>query len=153
MARPRKPLSQQKGNLLHNDIERKRQEEEAASTGRGELESPPQGIFDDAAARKEYFRVLANLKDFPIIGNLDMANLVVYANAFSRYKRAHKGIRDWGDVIDGKENPYIQISERAYKEMASAGGKCGIDISSRLKAGEDKIKRQEQELEDLFGDI
>ena len=51
MARPRKPLAQQKGNLKVVDIQRKEMAEEKIHTDNDQLSTPPTWLID-ATAKK-----------------------------------------------------------------------------------------------------
>lgn len=159
MARPRKIIALQTGNINKADRERRKYEEELTKLNRDELETVPTALFLDSTAKKEYKRILKNLKDIDIIGNLDRDNLIVYANAYSIYVKACKEIKkkDFKPIVITKmgerPNPVYTIMEQAKRQMDSAGNALGMSASSRLKLASEKAKGQEEELRQMFGDI
>ena len=164
MARPRKPLEQQTGHRTVEEQERRKLEEENAKTERDDLEfnKVPSAHFYNTIARNEYKRTLKDLKQMEMVGNLDRANLIVYANAYGRYVEATKNLKkkqgEGGGLIIQTEysrvpNPLIKIAENAYKELKSAGSALGMTIDARLKMAAAKINDEESEIEDIFGDI
>ena len=152
MGRPRKVISLQTGHIK-SDVRAKREYEESlVKTDRDELENIPTALFLDAVAKNEYERVLQNLKSINIIGNLDRDNMIVYANAYSTYKK-----KDFEPVVftatGKKPNPIYQIMDQAKRQMDTAGNALGMSAGSRLKLAAEKAKGQEEELLQMFGDI
>ena len=159
MGRPRKVISLQTGHIK-SDVRAKREYEESiVKTDRDELENVPAALFLGTVAKKEYERVLQNLKSINIIGNLDRDNMIVYANAYSTYMMACKEIKkkDFKPVVftttGEKPNPIYQIMDQAKRQMDTAGNALGMSASSRLKLAAEKAKGQEEELLQMFGDI
>lgn len=155
-GRKRIPVSEMEsaGTLTIKERKEREATESNAETLRNELENPPAKLFVSRFARSEYFRILENLKKFPIIGNLDRENLILYVNAWSEYQDVVKSEKKASPIDDPEELlSFITAKEKATKQMFSAGGKIGLDMSSRLKAAEDITRRQTADVEDAFGDI
>jgi phage terminase small subunit len=47
----------------------------------------------------------------------------------------------------------IKLSSDAYDEMAKSGEKLGMSVSSRLKAAEVRVKKEEEDLKQVFGEF
>jgi P27 family predicted phage terminase small subunit len=160
MARPRKVIQLQTGDLTKKKRDQLEYDQKLIQTGKDELDSPPDGTLIDATARKEYFRVLENLRQLDFIGNLDRSSLISYSNAYATYVRAIKETRkkDFQMIIitgSGSErpNPIYKIIDQAKKQMEAAGKMIGISVSSRLTIAGTKQKQQQEELARAFGDI
>lgn len=159
MGRPRKIISLQTGNIK-KDVRAKREYEESlVKTDKDELDRVPSSAFIDSIAKKEYERIKKNLQNIEIIGNLDRNSMIVYANAYSMYMMTSKEIKkkDFKPTVltssGEKPNPLYTILEQAKKDMDSAGSALGMSASSRLKIAAEKVKGQEENLTQLFGDI
>lgn len=158
MANRRKVIELSTKHLSRAERARKQYEESLVKTESDELEQVA-GLLDGAVAKKEYFRILKELQKIDLIGNLDRANMVAYANAYATYMKAHKEIRkkDFEPVITTKQgmkkNPLLNVASDAYAEMCRAGEKLGMSVNARLKAASAKADREEQGLKEMFGDI
>ena len=86
-SKNRKPLDQQIGNLTKEEKDRKILEEQSIITGAEDIEKPPTWLIN-AIAKKEYKRVIKDLKNIEIVGNLDLSNLAGYCNAYAMYRKA-----------------------------------------------------------------
>lgn len=159
MGRPRKPLEMQTGNLTRGTQEKRKYEESLVNTGKTDLDDVPANLFLDAVARKEYKRVLADLKKIDIIGNLDRANLISYANSYALYVKTCKKMKakDFEDIVltaqGMKPNPLYMILDQTKREMEAAGKALGMSATARLQIASAKAKDQEENLKDTFGDI
>lgn len=159
MARPRKIISLQTGNIKKDVRARREYEESLIKTNGDELEKVLPSAFIDATAKKEYERIHKNLKSIDIIGNLDRNAMIVYANAYSMYLKALKETRkkDFTPTVKTssgeKPNPIYVILEQAKKDMETSGNALGMSASSRLKIAAEKAKGQEENLVRMFGDI
>lgn len=161
MSRSRKPLGQQAGNLTREAKDRKQLEEQAVKTGAEDIFKTPSWLVDKIA-KEEYKRILKDLRKIEIVGNLDLANLAGYCNAYSLYRKATMQLSDQ-DLIVVKvsaggarydaENPLIMVQKKYAEEMRKFASMCGLTIDSRLKAAVMKVDRTEDEIEDEFGDI
>lgn len=160
MARARKPLSEQKGDLTERKKRELELQEQSIKTGKEALEHPPEWLIDKTAT-EEFKRVVKELTKMDLIGNLDIANIGAYANAYSGYVRATKNLKGKNMVVTRttnsgsvkSKNPLIGIQEAYAKEMRTFAGLCGITIDSRLKAAAAKTTQIEEDLEKKFGDI
>ncbi|WP_373262387.1 phage terminase small subunit P27 family [Hungatella hathewayi] len=161
MSRNRKPLDQQVGNLTKEDKDRKQLEEQVVMTGAEDLGRPPSWLID-AVAKREYKRVLKDLKKIEIVGNLDLSNLAGYCNAYAMYRKATEQLADQKLIVERfsaqgakyeAENPLIMVQKKYAEEMRKFASMCGLTIDSRLKAATAKVDKIEDEIEDEFGDI
>lgn len=149
----------QTGNLTREIQEKRKYEESLVNTGKTDLDDVPENLFLDAVAKKEYKRVLADLKKIHIIGNLDRANLISYANSYALYVKICKKMKakDFEDVVlttqGMKPNPLYAILKQAKREMEAAGKTLGMSATARLQIASAKAKDQEEDLKDTFGDI
>ena len=147
------------GNLTRETQEKRKYEESLVNTGKTDLDDVPANLFLDAVARKEYKRVLTDLKKIDIIGNLDRANLISYANSYALYVKICKKMKakDFEDIVltaqGMKPNPLYAILDQAKREMEAAGKTLGMSATARLQIASAKAKDQEADLKDTFGDI
>ena len=160
MARPRKPLELQTRHNKVVEMQRRKQEEQAVAVGKDQLEKPPSWLTD-AVAKREWKRLLSELKKINIVGNLDLNNLAAYCNAYSAYRKATKELKGQSLVVEKKTkfgtqlvaNPLIQIQSKYSDEMRRYAALCGLTIDARLKAGAAKVEKQEDEIRKKFGGI
>ena len=121
-----------------------------------DLDRLPQDLLD-TKAKKEWKRVVPDLKKMDIVGRLDISNLVAYCNAYSKYCEATKALRGQPLTIEGptgpKENPLINVQLKYQEAFRKAADQCGLTINSRLKWAATKLKKQEEQIEDEFGAI
>lgn len=151
MGRTRIPLSEQKGDLTKERQERRKAEQELAKTQKNYIKKAP--VWLSKRAKKEYKRLLDNIKDMDMLGDLDANNLACYCNAFDKYLIAEEDVSERGTIIEGRENPSILLQIKFAKEMREFGKQCGLSIDSRLKFAAVKLKETEDEITDKFGDI
>lgn len=161
MSRNRIPLEQQTGNLTKEDKERKRLEQQAVMTGDDDLKRTPSWLID-SVAKEEYKRVLKDLKNITIMGNLDLANIVGYCNAYAMYRKATEQLAGEKLIVEKvsasgatykAENPLIMVQKKYAEEMRKFASLCGMTIDSRLKAAAMKVEKVKDEIKDEFGDI
>lgn len=160
MGRSRKPADMQKGHVVKDELEKKRQEEKSVTVGNNQLKRAPAWLIDDVA-KKEWNRLIKELDKIEIIGNLDKNNLGAYCNAFSRYLQVSAELSESTLVVKkqtryGEEtvpNPLISIQKTYAEEMRKFAALCGLTIDSRLKAAVTKISKKDDELNEKFGDI
>ena len=161
MSRNRKPLDQQAGNITKEDKDRKALEEQVVKTGAEDIGKTPAWLVD-AVAKREYKRILKDLKRIEIVGNLDLANLAGYCNAYAMYRKATQQLANEELIVKRTsaqgyeyeaENPLIVVQKKYAEEMRKFASLCGMTIDSRLKAATMKVDKIEDEIEDEFGDI
>ena len=150
MGRARIPLADQKGNITSIDKLKRQAEEKAVKTGTSQLTRPPDELIDDIA-KKEWKRVVPQLKATGIIGNLDRANIIGYCNAYALYRRALRELVDGTAMAGQKErSDQIRFWQKEYRDY---GKLSGMTYDSRLKAAAVQTKKEEDALEERFGGI
>ncbi len=151
MGRTRIPLSEQKGDLTKERQERRKAEQDLVKTSRKYIEKAPAWL--STRAKKEYKRLLDNIRDMEMLGDLDANNLACYCNAFDKYLIAEKDVSERGTIIEGRENPSVLLQIKFAKEMREFGKQCGLSIDSRLKFAAVKLQETEENITDEFGEI
>lgn len=161
MARPRKIKELQTKHLTQKEQIQKEFEEEFAKTARDQLEKPPTWLRD-SVAKKEWKRLVEQLKKFDVIGNLDFNNLGAYCNAYSSYVEATKNLKkdsmligytNKAKVTNLIEHPYLRIQLKYSEEMRKYSALLGLSVDSRLKLASILNRKEDNEIEDEFGDI
>ena len=159
MARPRKIVALQTGNLTRATKDRRAYEEKLARADRAGIQKVPRADLIDAIAVREYKRVLKALLKLDLIGDLDRSNLIIYCNAYSGYVRACAVMKSESfrpivvSASGEKPSPWYAIRDQERKAMDAAGKALGMTISSRLTAAAKKADDEEAELRKVFGDI
>lgn len=160
MGRPRKPVREQRGHLKVVDIQTKELTEAAVKTAADQLEKPPAWLTDKVAKR-EWKRLIGELHEIEIIGNLDLNNLAAYCNAYAGYRQATKEMIGQPLTVEKPtrygaqmvENPLIGVQRHYSEEMRRYAALCGLTIDSRLKAGAGKVEEKENRIQKRFGAI
>ena len=156
MGRNRKILEMNNSDLTKRVQEEKRTQSSMIVQDPADLDRLPQDLLD-TKAKKEWKRVVPDLKKMDIVGRLDISNLVAYCNAYSKYCEATKALRGQPLTIEGptgpKENPLINVQLKYQEAFRKAADQCGLTINSRLKWAATKLKKQEEQIEDEFGAI
>ena len=156
MGKTRKVLEMQAGNMTKKIRAEKEAQSSMIVQDPSDLDRLPQDL-NDTKAKKEWKRVVPELKKMDIVGRLDITNLVAYCNAYSKYCEATKALRGQPLTIEGptgpKENPLINVQLKYQEAFRKAADQCGLTINSRLKWAATKLKKQEEQIEDEFGAI
>ena len=156
MGRNRKILEMNNSDLTKRVQEEKRTQSSMIVQDPADLDKLPQDLLD-TKAKKEWKRVVPELKKMDIVGRLDIANLVAYCNAYSKYVEASKALRGQPLTVlspsGEKENPLINVQLKYQEAFRKAADQCGLTINSRLKWAATKMKKQEEEIENEFGAI
>lgn len=153
MGRARKPLADQKGNLMQ-ETQETMERIEAAVTGKKERLYKPPSFLIDARAKREYTRLVGLLDEINIIGDIDINNVAMYCNAFSKYCDATKQLAKADLILEnGGENPLVNTQRKYAEECRKFAAACGLTLDSRLKAGQAKVDKQNDEIREWFGDI
>lgn len=158
MPRQRKPAGMQKGNLTVLQQEKKRLEEEYVRTGKDQLKTPPIWLINDIA-KKEFKRIVKELKQIDIIGNLDLNNLGAYCNAFANYIQVTEELSEEPYYIERAtrtgtiivKNPLVDIQNVYASEMRKFASLCGMTIDSRLKAANILLDKEQEAISAKFG--
>ena len=159
MARPRKPLAEQRGHLTVYSQQRRRMEEEQVRQDTKLPERPPAHL--DVEAKKEWRRIIPALNNMDSIGDLDRAYVEGYCVAYSEHVQLTKRLRDFrrdakkqGIDIDLEvEADLMKKQKQAATEMRAFMAKCGLDVSSRLKLAAEKVDKVEKDINVKFGAI
>lgn len=160
MARPRKPLVEQRGNLTVYTTQCRENEEKSIETDKDQLKRPPDWLIDNVA-KKEWRRIVKELNKIHLIGNLDRNNLGGYCNAFANYVKATNILKDQSYYIDREtrtgtivvKNPMVDIQKNYAEEMRRFAALCGLTIDARLKAAAIKTDKTQEEITRKFGNI
>ena len=165
MSRNRKRLSEQKGNLTREQQENIRAVEEASAAEDDQLGYAPRWL-SDKAAQEEWKRLIKELKKAGLVCNLDRNNVAMYCNCWSDYLRVSKLIKtllpedekELMPVEDGVPSmelymSLIKLRKTLIDDMMKISRTCGLTLDSRLKAGQLKVDKVADAIEDAFGDI
>lgn len=156
MGRNRKILEITEGDLTKKAQTEKRTQSAMIVQDPADLDKLPQDLLD-TKAKKEWKRVVPDLKKMDIVGRLDISNLVAYCNAYSKYCEATKALRGQPLTVPSpsgeKENPLISVQLKYQEAFRKAADQCGLTINSRLKWAATKMKKQEEQIESEFGAI
>lgn len=160
MGRPRKIVDMQSAHNTKEEKQKRKQEERYITTGRNQLRTPPKWL-ENEVARKEWRRIVKELNQIEIVGNLDYANLAGYCNAYANYIKVTESLKDQEYCIKREtktgtitvKNPLIDIQKTYASEMRRFASLCGLTIDSRLKAAVNKRDRKEDEITGEFGAI
>ena len=155
MGRTRKPVSEQKGHLRVIDMQKRLAEEEMAASGKAPLRTPPDAMFFDENAKKEWKRSVKLLKEQKLFGDLDRNNLLCYCNAFAQYLKATQDLKESGTftTADGKKHPLVLVQKDFLAEAKTYAALCGLTMDSRLKAAAKKTDAVETQIKKKCGGI
>ena len=156
MSRNRKVLDLSTGDLTKKVRAEKATQSAMIVQDPADLDRLPQDLID-TKAKKEWKRVVPELKKMDIVGRLDITNLVAYCNAYSKYCEATKALRGQPLTVPSpsgeKENPLINVQIKYAEMFRKFADQCGLTINSRLKWAATKTKQQEEQIESEFGAI
>lgn len=165
MSRNRKRLSEQKGHLTREQQDNIRATEDASDIENDQLRNAPRWLTDKAA-RAEWKRLIKELKKAGLVCNLDRNNVGMYCNCWSDFLRVSKLIKtllpeDEKDLMpldDGVPSmelytSLIKLRKTLIDDMMKISRTCGLTLDSRLKAGQLKVDKVADAIEDAFGDI
>ena len=150
MARPRKLLNAQSGNLTREQQEEKAKEEEVLyDYEKLDFSYYPQGLLPQAF--HEWERIGNYIGDLPI-SELDSNTMVRYCNYTVLYAQAVEMVAAEGAMTpEGKANPWVQAMNSYSKELKSAASDLGLNINSRLKIALPNEKQKE--IKDTFANM
>lgn len=133
MARPRKLLNAQSGNLTTEQREEREQEEKILyNYEKLDFSYYPSGLLREAFP--EWDRIGAYIGDLPI-SELDMSAMIRYCNYTHLYAQATEQVNMMGavDPETGKANPWVAAMNSYSKELKAATNDLGLTINSRMK--------------------
>lgn len=134
MARPKKPLAQQKGNLTTDKQEELKETEEKLKQLTPIRKTPPSWLT--TPAKKEYKRIIKLLEELDI-ADLDLAMITTYCQAYADFQQATKELAK-GEVVTftergSKVNPWHRVKVDSYGIINSIAPKMGLTLDSRMK--------------------
>lgn len=139
------------------ELEDLKQSESKATASRTCFENPPPEELIDDVAVKEWERIREILKDMEIIGDLDLYALISYCNAYSFYLKATKELSEGEFIIETEKgktsNPLIKIQDLYARQLRDYAMKAGLSIDARLKHASLKVKKEDNDINDMFGDF
>lgn len=133
MARPRKLLNAQSGNLTTEQREEREQEEKVLyNYEKLNFSFYPPGLLPQAF--NEWDRIGAYVGDLPI-SELDVNTVIRYCNYSYLYAEAVEQVAQMGaiDPETGKANPWVNAMNSYSKELKTATNDLGLTINSRMK--------------------
>ena len=159
MGRTRKPLAMQKGDLTIERQDELRRTEQLVQGNTDKLKCP--SWVKDKDAKKEFNRLLKELKAINAITNLDINSLAQYSVAFSGYIKATEELSTQpltvlketkaGTIVTA--NPLIKVQRDYADEMRKFAVMCGLTYDSRAKMADLIISSEKDQVKDEFGDI
>ena len=162
MSARRKLLSIQKSHLSDAQKEDLKRAEEMIKTGTTDIIQPPSWL-NSTIAKNEWKRVVPQLLEIDVAGNLDLEAVAGYCNAFANYRKATEQLSKEEFVIITedpktgatlyKENPLVNVQIKWGTEMRKFADICGMTINARLKAAATKQKQEQDTIETQFGAI
>lgn len=166
MSRNRKPLKEQKGNLTRAQQENIKAVEEAAAVADDQLGYAPRWLTDKAA-KDEWKRLIKELEAAGLVCNLDRNNIAMYCNSWAEYLRVSRLLvmalpEDEKTLLllddEGMPNlesyaSLIKLRKTLIDDLMKISRTCGLTLDSRLKAGQLKVDKVADAIEDAFGDI
>ena len=166
MSRNRKRLDEQKGHLTKEQQENIKMTEDASQVDDDQLRYAPRWLTDKVA-QEEWQRLLKEMRKAGIICNLDRNNVGMYCNCWADYIRVSKLIRTLFPEdektlfpVDEDGLPSVELYAALIKlrktlidDMMKISRTCGLTLDSRLKAGQLKVDKVADAIEDAFGDI
>lgn len=162
MSARKKPIATQ---TKHRSVAEKidmQMAEDLVKTKSDQIITPPPWL-NSQVATDEWNRVIPQLLEIDIVGNLDLEAIAGYCNAFSNYQKAITALEQQGLLIVKedeetgysyvKENPLNNLALKWGTEMRRFADLCGLTVNSRIKAGQSKVDKQKEKITDEFGDI
>lgn len=129
----RVPVEATKKHLTKEEIERKKIAEEAITTEKDQLKIYPEWLVNEVAIN-EWKRIVSQLTEKSMIGNLDYNNLGAYCNAFTKWKDITEKLK-MDILVAGEVNPLVSMELKYSDEMKKFGNLLGLSIESRLAKG------------------
>ena len=154
MARPRKLLSEQTGHLTVYIKERRKIEEESVRQSVKLPAKPP--AYLDKLAKKEWKAKVSLMNENDTIGELDRANFegycINYSGLVQTTRRLETLRKETPDDLE-TEAELLKMQKTYASEMRAFESKCGLDLSSRLKAASNNFDKETADIESKFGVI
>ncbi|MBO6269085.1 MAG: P27 family phage terminase small subunit [Clostridium sp.] len=152
MPRPRKIASEQSGHLTSAQQAKRERETELAIGDASALQRAPKKLLLDKVAVAKWRYIVRVKQADRTLSNSDFDNLVVYCNAWSQYMKAVELQRQLGadpELIAAAMRMEKQATDILYRY----GARLGLDLNSRLKTAALKVEKEQDAVEQEFGDI
>lgn len=151
MARPRKPLENQNGHLTVNFQEARARAEGKMKPSTNDLLKKRSKDLIDSNARKMWDILTPYLLKIAFYGDINIADVVGYCNAYSAYLSAWKQYK-LSETLDSKDY-CMNLVKKASEEMTRCQNRAGFSASSRIQIGDKEAQKEEKDINETFGDI
>lgn len=150
MARKTKLLSESTADLSKEKIARKKMLEDKIKeeTMRDQLQDPPHYL--DRIAKNEWKRIIQALPESSIVSNLDKTMLATLCDTYSNWRDLQKKLKNAGP--SSYREIYMMLS-KSQQDMIALYKTLGLNPANRIEATKKQLEKNENELEDTFGDI
>lgn len=161
MARPKKIADAVTGHRTKDELEQKRQSEEAVKVANRKKITPPKWLCTEA--KKEFNRVVKAFEEIEsidkLVSSLDVTILAMYSDAFFNYTKLVKEIAEEGATqtytnARGETNTIVSAKVLAMNKYAEMIMKCatklGLSVSDRLKLVVPKEENKKKNKFDKF---
>lgn len=160
MARLAKTVENTSSHLTKEEIERRNfAEDKIKDLGAEKLKDINSSLFYDGLAEETYHSTLEELVKFSPISNLDYPSLLNYSNTFSMLVQVMENLRQRGDTItidnngNEKSSQYFNQYLKLVDNLRLQSNALGIDVSSRISLAQKIVDREQEQIQDEFGDI
>lgn len=155
MARSRKTLDEQKGNLTTETQENFKEAEEQIGQLTKISNDIPDFLVNDEVAKEQYMELLPLVKELPVT-QLDRTQLAIYCQFYSVFVEASKLLQK-EDLITTSErgsklNLALTALRQSQEQMIKIAPKLGMTIDSRLKIFTPKKEEKKDPFEEMFQD-
>lgn len=151
MARPRKPIEM---TVKHNTISfkeaRARSEGKMQASTNDLLKKKPRELVS-TNARKMWDVLTGYLLGIGFYGDINVGDAIGYCNAYSAYLDAWKQYK-MAETLDSKDY-CMNLVKKASEEMTRCQNRGGFSVSARLQIGDKEVQKEDEKIEDTFGDI
>lgn len=151
MARPRKILAAQTGHEVINFKDaRARAEDKVQASTNDLLRKRPRELVS-ANARKMWKILTEYLLGIQFYGNINVSDAIGYCNAYSAYLDAWAQYKTAESL--GEKDYALSLVKKASEEMTRCQNRGGFSVSARLQIGDKEVQKEDEKIEDTFGDI
>ena len=151
MARPRKVLDAQSGNVTINFKEaRARAEGKMKASTNDLLKKRPRELVS-TNARKMWKILTEYLLGIQFYGNINVSDAIGYCNAYSAYLDAWAQYKEAESL--GEKDYALSLVKKASEEMTRCQNRGGFSVSARLQIGDKEVQKEDEKIENEFGDI
>lgn len=151
MARPRKTIEL---TVKHNTISfkeaRARSEGKMQASTNDLLKKKPRELVS-TNARKMWDVLTGYLLGIGFYGDINVGDAIGYCNAYSAYLDAWKQYK-MAETLDSKDY-CMTLVKKASEEMTRCQNRGGFSVSARLQIGDKEVQKEDEKIEDTFGDI